>query len=374
MKNNDMKKIAIVGLPNSGKSQTFNNLTHKYNIVSNAPLTTADIKRVRCKIKGKHFEVLDTPGLYSLYIHSEEELIIRNMLFEEQPDIIIQCIDTNRLRQSLKLTADLLELQIPLVIALTGLDESLTKGIYINSSNLVNFLGVKVVETVSISNFGTEDLKEAICDAQKSTRKIAYDDFMENAITQIEELLPKDLKFKRKLAVLLLLQDTYLEDFLISQYGEPLFHTLTQKVQFLLKRFKGSIAVLVQKYRNKWIERIAAKVIEKKDSKERPYLRNFASLSRHPVWGLPIFLLFVLIMYFLVVNVANFLAAWMTEIFWVPLESRIDILLGPGFWNDFLIGHYGILSLGLSNALLTVLPILSVFFPTGSRRGRCPTR
>lgn len=112
-----VKKIAIIGLPNTGKSQVFNNLTGKYTLVANYPLTTIEMMRTACQIEGQTYEIIDTPGLHCLYIHSEEELIVRDMIFKEKPDIIIQCIDANRLKQSLTLTSDLLELGLPLVIS-----------------------------------------------------------------------------------------------------------------------------------------------------------------------------------------------------------------------------------------------------------------
>ena len=90
---NPVKKIFIVGLPNTGKSQIFNNLTGEYNIVANYPLTTIEPKRTFCQIKNHRCEVIDTPGLHCLFIHSEEELIVRDMIFSEKPDVIIQCID-----------------------------------------------------------------------------------------------------------------------------------------------------------------------------------------------------------------------------------------------------------------------------------------
>ena len=156
------KKIAIVGLPNTGKSQVFNNLTGEYTLVANYPLTTVEIKKTNCRINGQAYEVIDTPGLHCLYIHSEEELIVRNMIFEETPDIIIQCIDANQLKQSLTLTADLLELGIPMVISLNAIDETAKKGVWIDSSGLSQALGVPVIESIAVNGLGTKALKGAL--------------------------------------------------------------------------------------------------------------------------------------------------------------------------------------------------------------------
>ena len=140
-----VKKIAIIGLPNTGKSQVFNNLTGKYTLVANYPFTTVKMNRTRCEIDGHPYEVIDTPGLHCLYIHSEEELIVRDLIFSEKPDIIIQCIDANQLKQSLTLTGDLLELGIPMVISLNAIDETARRGVWIDSRGLSRRLGVPTI-------------------------------------------------------------------------------------------------------------------------------------------------------------------------------------------------------------------------------------
>ena len=109
-----------------------------------------EIKRTHCRLGDQTYEVVDTPGLHCLYIHSEEELIVRDMIFSENPDVIIQCIDTNRLKQSLILTADLLELGIPVVMSLNAIDEITRRGMWVDSSGLSRILGIPVVESVAV--------------------------------------------------------------------------------------------------------------------------------------------------------------------------------------------------------------------------------
>ncbi|MBV5267634.1 MAG: 50S ribosome-binding GTPase, partial [Burkholderiaceae bacterium] len=92
-----VKKIMIIGVPNTGKSLIFSNLTGKFTEVANSPLTTTQIKIAPLAIGDQQYDVFDTPGLHSFYIHSEEEILVRRALFSEKPDIIIQCIDANRL-------------------------------------------------------------------------------------------------------------------------------------------------------------------------------------------------------------------------------------------------------------------------------------
>jgi ferrous iron transport protein B len=170
----EIKKIAIVGLPNTGKSQVFNNLTGTYTLVANYPLTTVKAERTRCNINGQPYEVIDTPGLHCLYIHSEEELQVRDMIFFEKPDVIIQCIDANQLKQSLTLSADLLELEIPMVISLNAIDETAKKGIWIDSGGLSRALGIPVIESIAVNGTGTNQLKAAISKARIGNRPVKY--------------------------------------------------------------------------------------------------------------------------------------------------------------------------------------------------------
>ena len=356
-----VKKIAIVGLPNTGKSQVFSNLTHEYAIVANYPFTTIEMKRARCRIGGEIYEVIDTPGLHCLYIHSEEELIVRDMLFKEKPDIVLQCIDANRLKQSLTLTADLIEIGIPMVISLNAVDETLKKGIKIDSVKLSQILDIPVVESIAISDLGTEDIKEAITKAKKSKEAIYYEDIIENGIGTIKSKLPEDLSYKRKISVLMFLQDPFLSDYLKRNWNIDV-KLIQNEISKVIQRFRGDVGLAINNKRSQWVDDIIKRVVNEKKNVPGKFARNFARLSRHPIWGFPILGAVVLVMYFLVVNVANGIADWMNTALWTPVEGIINNLVPIGILNEFLIGNYGILSLGIANAFLTVLPILTVFF------------
>jgi len=357
-----LKKIAIIGLPNTGKSQIFNNLTKQYSLVANYPFTTIESKSGTCKINNETYEVIDTPGLHNLFIQSEEQLIIRKMLFEESPDIIVQCIDSNRLKQSLNLTADLLELEIPLVISLNSIDETSKKGIWIDSKKLSNFLGIPVIESVAISGLGTSDLKKAISVASRGKTPLKYGEIIEEGLKTIGAILPLDLLYKRKVSLLLLLNDMYLWHDIERIHGNKLVKNLHKAVEKTKKRFRGNLSWLINNKKNQWNVDIVDQVIKKQNLSLVGLSPVFGRLSRHPVWGVPILMALLSMVYFLIVNVANVIALWMNNTFWLPLENQINILVGNSFWNEFLIGDYGVLTMGISNAILTVLPILSVFF------------
>jgi ferrous iron transport protein B len=357
-----VKKIAIVGLPNTGKSQVFNNLTGEYTLVANYPLTTVEMKRTICDVGGEPYEIIDTPGLHCLYIHSEEELIVRDMIFKEVPDIIIQCIDANQLKQSLTLTADLLELGIPMVISLNAIDETARRGVWIDSDRLSHLLGVPVVESIAVNGLGVGELKGAISKARRGNWSLKYGEVVDGGISAIVSELPEDMSFKRKVATLLLLADPFLTDYLIEKYGREKVTQLQKEVNKVKREFKGDFGRAINSKRSRWVEELAENTTRKQKVTSGEFSKAFGRLSRHPVFGIPILLVVIFAIYFLVVNVANEIAGWMDQILWKPVESRIDTLVTIGWLNDFLIGDYGILSLGLANAFLTILPILTVFF------------
>ncbi|MBW1862035.1 MAG: ferrous iron transport protein B [Deltaproteobacteria bacterium] len=359
---NNLRKIAIVGLPNTGKTQIFNNLTGEYHIVANYPHTTITITRVQCQIRNQTYEVIDTLGLHSLYTDSEEERLARDLIFSEKQVVIIQCIDANQLKQSLTLTADLLELGIPMVISLNAIDETSKRGIWIDSVGLSRLLGVTVVESIAVTGQGTEELKDAIGKAENGTLEMRYKDTIEKGISAVESSLPENLSFKRKISVLLLMNDPFMANYLEKRYGKSTIAPIEKKIHEGRGQFKGNISRVISKRRSEWVDNITEKVVRKQKIAVREFSQGFARLSRHPVFGIPILLMILFVMYLLVVNIANTIAELMNDVLWVPVENVIAGIFPAGFWNDFLIGDYGVLSLGLANAIITVLPILSVFF------------
>ena len=134
-----INRIAIVGNPNVGKSSLFNGLTRAYSLVANVPHTTMEVSRAPVRIDGKEYEVIDTPGILSLDLPAEDGLVTRAILLEEHPEVIILCLDSNNFKRSLLLAAQVMELEIPLVVCLNFMDESRLKGIELAAKSLKPF-------------------------------------------------------------------------------------------------------------------------------------------------------------------------------------------------------------------------------------------
>lgn len=157
-----MRKIAIVGSPNVGKSVLFNNLTGSYATVSNYPGTTVEVSRGKGRIGEEEFEVIDTPGMYSLFSITEEERVARSILLDEQPAAILHVIDARNLERMLPLTLQLLEAGMPVILVLNIMDEAQKAGIKIDSRHLEKELSIPVVEAVSTTGKGIDILRGRI--------------------------------------------------------------------------------------------------------------------------------------------------------------------------------------------------------------------
>ncbi len=154
-----LRKIAIVGSPNVGKSVMFNRLTGSYVTVSNYPGTTVEVSRGKTKIGEEEFEVIDTPGMYSLLPITEEEKVARMLLIKEKPNAVIHVTDAKNLERMLPLTLQLIEAGLPVILILNIIDEAEKIGMKINIGNLEKDLKVPVVATVSTTGRGIDILK-----------------------------------------------------------------------------------------------------------------------------------------------------------------------------------------------------------------------
>lgn len=357
-----IKKVAIVGLPNSGKSQIFNNLTGEYSVVANYPHTTIETKRARRDVGDQVYELIDTPGLYGLCFQSREEHWVQDLLFDEKPDVIIQCLDACRLKQSLALSADLMDLGIPMIVALNDMDESLRRGIWIDSGKLSQRLRVPVVESVAVNGHGSAELLEAIAQARNGIRGIRYGDVIEKGIASMERKLPPEVKSRRKASILLLMNDSNMFGYMEDVCNGSGIEQFREEVDRIKRQLRGSISRVVNNKRSHWVDEVAQDVAQQQKIPPTDYSHRIARWISHPLSGLPVLAAVIYAMYILVVDVANVMAGWMTTFLWHPVERLINGVLPAGFLHDLLIGNYGLLSLGIANALLTVLPILSVFY------------
>lgn len=163
MRRNTELTIALAGNPNAGKTTVFNRLTGSRQHTGNWPGKTIERKSGRYKHAGMWIEVVDLPGTYSLAAYSEEEIVARDFLLEGQADVVVVVVDASNLERNLYLVVQILELQIPVLIALNMTDMAETIGFEIDSDDLSEGLGgIPVIRMVAARGKGIEELKEEI--------------------------------------------------------------------------------------------------------------------------------------------------------------------------------------------------------------------
>ncbi|MBQ9662059.1 MAG: ferrous iron transport protein B [Oscillospiraceae bacterium] len=183
-------RIALAGNPNSGKTTLFNALTGSNQFVGNWPGVTVEKKEGRLK-NHKDVIVTDLPGIYSLSPYTLEEVVARNYLIDERPDVLLNIVDATNLERNLYLTTQLVEIGIPVVIALNMMDLVRRKGDSINVAELSRQLGCKVVEISALKGEGTEAAADAAVAAASGTKTIPQHTFsgaVEHALAHIEEV------------------------------------------------------------------------------------------------------------------------------------------------------------------------------------------
>ncbi len=240
-------RIALVGNPNVGKSVLFGLFTGKYVTVSNYPGTTVEVTRGMYAGSNDTIEVVDTPGANSLISHSEDERVARDILLRDEDKKVIQIIDSKNIHRGLLITTQLAEMGLPISIGLNMWDETLDRGMSINTDKLQKILGVTLTKTIATQKYGIGALRNSINSVKIPNISIDYGTAIEEVIKEIETLLPDNSTVrKRALAVMLLSYDEDLEetidideetlgriqsvrDGLQKEYGHPLSYVIAKK-------------------------------------------------------------------------------------------------------------------------------------------------
>ena len=188
-------RIALAGNPNSGKTTLFNALTGSNQFVGNWPGVTVEKKEGKLK-KHDDVTITDLPGIYSLSPYTLEEVVARNYLIGERPDAILNIVDGTNLERNLYLTTQLIELGIPVVIAINMMDIVRRNGDKIDAKELSKQLGCKIVEISALKETGITEAAEAAIEAAKSGRAVPMHTFsgpVEHALAHIEEAVVHNL-------------------------------------------------------------------------------------------------------------------------------------------------------------------------------------
>jgi len=335
-------KIALVGQPNSGKSTLFNALVGLKAIASNFPGTTVEILRGRAFISGKPAEIVDLPGIYSLFAEDPAERVARDFLLRERPDLIIHVVDASVLSRSLSLTLELAELGIPMVVVLNMADEAEHKGIRIDRQKLSEILGVPVVFTVASRGMGLRELLSALPKAAIPKPPV-YSPPVEKAISA---LLPPAEDFRespgfppRFLAILRLAEGKDLPE----RIREGLRCKGEEDPAWILAEERAALA-----------HRIFREVAKVERAKVG-FREHLDDLLMHPVFGYPFLLLALFLLFFLTFKVGGALEGLLLPTL-EGFSERVREGLGAGILPEALGGALDGLLAGIGIAIPYLLP------------------
>ncbi len=364
----NQEKIILVGNPNVGKSVIFNYLTGRYVNVSNYPGTTVEIASGRL-LGRKNVTVLDTPGVNNLIPTSEDEVVTRNILFENPNAKIFQVGDSRNLNRVILLSLQLKEMGFPFVLCLNMSDESTDRGITIDSQALSDMLGVPVVQTVAIRRVGLNKLVPAL-DAVQGNHfpGIEYPPAIAEGANSISSIFEDKYPFKTSLSMMILASDLTVKEWVQDGVLRDEIPDLNQHVRETQTRFQIPVREIITTVRMKAAKDIAQRVETKEESRLPSLLTTLGNWSHHRFGGLVIG---AIILFFMYEFVGVFGARTLVDILeqtvfgaWlIPFFTKIvNILIPLQLVRDLLVGQYGMLSMALSYSVAIVLPIVGTFF------------
>ena len=362
--------VILVGNPNVGKSVVFGALTGRYVNVSNYPGTTVEITRGEARDRGTPIEVIDTPGVYSLLPMSEDERVTRDILMREPGARVLQVCDAKNMRRSLMITAQLAEMEVPLVLAVNMTDEARERGVMPRLETLEQRLGVPAVATVAVRKKGTDRLLPLLEHPSPSSVRIDYGNGIEAAILRMEAILPERTPIgKRALAIMLLCGDDSLAPWLSENVSAAGIREMNDLRNGLLEETGEEIVSRMNRVRLSWIDRLLLELgVEASPSSSRVVAAALGRYAMDPVYGFPLLLGVLGLAYeFVGVFGAGYLVDLLQKSFfegWVipSIAAFLDRFVPSPFLRDFLVGPYGMVSMALSYAVAIVLPIVGTFF------------
>ncbi|MFQ5687227.1 MAG: FeoB small GTPase domain-containing protein, partial [Candidatus Scalindua sp.] len=300
-------RIELVGNPNVGKSVLFGLLTGKYVTVSNYPGTTVEVSRGMYVGSNETVEVVDTPGANSLISHSEDERVARDILLRDEEKKIIQIIDAKNIQRGLLITTQLAEMGLPVSIGLNMWDETLDRGMTINTDKLQKILGVTLTRTIATQKYGINTLRNSANSVKVPKIGIYYGEAIEEGVKKIEKLLPDKLTVrKRAVAIMLLSYDHDLEETLeLDKHVISRIHKVRDDVQ---KQFGHSLSYIIIRKRSDYVDNLLKGIVSYRGKEEKA-----GAISRNAffffIMPLVSFFIGLKVMDLLMFMIANYVAA-----------------------------------------------------------------
>jgi ferrous iron transport protein B len=364
--------IALAGNPNSGKTTIFNNITGTRQKVGNWPGVTVEKKEGHVNKFGYDLIIVDLPGTYSLTPFSIEEIIARDYVLEERPDVVIDIIDASNLERSLYLATQLRELDCKVLFALNMADVSQTRGMKIDDKMLSELLDVPVVFTIGNKNEGIDTLLEKAIELAESsyetpkTRKVKYSKDIEQSIENLERFLenwtegsiPYNIRWT---AIKLIENDKIVKERILQKAGknsQDILQEAQKHRDLLVDRFDDEPEIVMTDERYGFIFGIIKEVLTTSTKQRVDISRNIDLILTNRFVGFPIFFLFIWAMFELTFSLGSYPMEWIDGGVNL-LSTSLNSFLPDNIFKDLLLN--GIIA-GVGSVIVFLPNILILFF------------
>ncbi len=330
----DKITVALAGNPNSGKTTIFNNLVGAREHVGNYPGVTVEKKYGTIKINDREVEVVDLPGTYSLTAFSMEEIIARDFIVDEKPDVVVNIVDASNLERNLYLTVQLRELGAKIVVALNMSDIAEQRGFKIDAEKLEPLLGVAVVPTVGNKNKGMDDLMTEVLAVAHGRKTLAdapirYGKELEDHLGELEVIANKDDTIVKKYGAKWLLikalekDSVILEKFESTSVWPELSPALAKVEKHLEDVYDDEPDAIIADARYGFIAGAVKKAVRRPRENRLTISDKIDKVATNRFLGLPIFLFAMWLMFKLTFTVGEIPMGWL-EIFFGWLGGLFD--------------------------------------------------
>ena len=362
-------KIALAGNPNCGKTTMFNALTGANQYVGNWPGVTVEKKEGKLKGKrgkGEEIIVTDLPGIYSLSPYTLEEVVSRDYVLKENPDVIIDLVDATNIERNLYLTTQLIETGVPVVIALNMADLLEKRGIKIDTKRLSLLLDCPIIETSALKGEGLDKLiDEAVKVAKKSSVDLPKDIFskeMEEAVAEVKTVLPDSITDdkKRWYAVKFLENDEKVKEAMkLSASAQAVVDKNRQNLE---KKHDDDMESIVTDERYKFIQKIVNTTVKKAKDK-LTVSDKIDRIVTNRILGIPIFIAIMWLVYYVsVTTVGTFVTDWTNDVFVVAIQDFATKILTSIGAGDMVMGLVVDGIIGGLGAVLGFVPQMAILF------------
>jgi len=361
--------IALAGNPNSGKTSIFNHLTGANQHVGNYPGVTVEKKQGRLNFKGHHIAVVDLPGTYSLSAHSIEEIVARHYIINDKPDAILNIVDASNLERNLFLTTQLMEFNVPVIIALNMSDMAHSRGMEIDREKLSRLLGVAVVPTVGHKGKGLDELVQQALDTINNPKgyhpaQVNYGRELEHELGSLAHALEFDKSLlngyePRWTALKLLENDNEIREMVgFSAPGQKITEAAEDARRKLQSLFGDEPASIISDRRYGFISGACSEAVALTEHHRHNVSDTIDLLLIHPVLGLPIFGVLIWMMFNLTFSLGEKPVEWI-EVGVSFLGRAAERILPGGILADMIVD--GIIP-GVGGVLVFLPNIMILFF------------